>query len=802
MMKVLVSVVLIAVVVCAAATLNSSNALATANPLETPITPGELVITGTDGKPAGACPLKHTDVDAQIIGFCARVNVVQEFFNPTKEKIEAVYTFPLPEDAAVDRMEMTVGKRTIVGEIHRREEAREIYEAAKEAGHVASLLDQERPNIFTQSVANIMPGEKVEITISYTQLLKYEDSTYEFVFPMVVGPRFIPGIPTACSGTGREPDTDQVPDASKITAPITPKGTRAGHDISVRVEIDAGIPIAKAWSESHEVDCEFPDQSSSIVTLKDQSVIPNKDFVLKYDVAGDQITSGLITSAPTGNGGFFALIMQPPKSPKPQSITPKEMVFVIDTSGSQQGEPLAKSKETMIHCIRNMNPGDTFNMISFSSDVKKLFDTPQPFNSTNEQSALRYLDECNATGGTMMLPAVKTALDASPDSNRLRVVVFFTDGYIGNDFEVIDYIQKHSGNARMFPFGIGSSVNRFLIEKMAEAGRGAAQVVLLNSDSKGIAEKFYERIHNPLLTDISVDWNGLPIQVDEVYPKAIPDLFGSTPLVMKGRYTGPASGEIIVHGRVNGRAWSQAITVTLPAEQLDNDGIIPIWARAKVDDLMSQDWIGAQTGNPMPDVKEAITDVALDYNLVTQYTSFVAVEKMVVTFGGTPRTVAVPVEMPEGVSYEGVLGKSECDSIVGQAANAKCCYFACAPSPANGSYSRLEEKAATKSDAKTPGNHLNTLLTDLIAKYKKSGKSSGLSIPGKLIVKNGKVEVMIWVKSCEHLTKLKKLGLSGNTWAVKDKILLGWLPIGKLEAAALLNGVTRIAPPDYSSNAL
>ncbi len=254
--------------------INSPGPTVAADPRETPISPGELIIMKPEGGIAGACPLKHTDVQAEISGFIARVNVVQQFHNPTDEKIEAVYTFPLPQNSAVDYMEMKVGDRTIVGEIHRRELAREIYEAAKEAGHVASLLDQERPNVFTQSVANIMPGEQVTITISYTQLLKYEDGEYQFVFPMVVGPRFIPGQSTGDGGT------DEVPDASRINPPITPEGTRAGHDISLAVNINAGVRMYACHSPTHDVDSAFGDVGVGTITLKNNKTIPNKDFVL------------------------------------------------------------------------------------------------------------------------------------------------------------------------------------------------------------------------------------------------------------------------------------------------------------------------------------------------------------------------------------------------------------------------------------------------------------------------------------------------------------------------------------------
>jgi Ca-activated chloride channel family protein len=773
--------------------------VASTDPMQTPRTPGELQIVTKDGKPAGACPLKHTDVDAQISGFFARVNVTQEFYNPTEDNIEAIYTFPLPDDSAVDRMEMKVGSRTITGKIYKREEAKEVYEAAKQAGHVAGLLDQERPNIFTQSVANIMPGEKVIIKISYTQVLKYEAGKYDFVFPMVVGPRYIPGEPSGKEGTGWAEDTDEVPDASRITPPVTPEGTRAGHDISVSVDIDAGIPVYSAKCLSHDVDCDFPNRNSVKVTLKDKQTIPNKDFVLSYSVAGADVQSGIITSAPNGKGGFFTLIMQPPASPKPKNITPKEMIFVIDTSGSQMGEPLAKSKETMLQCIRNVNPGDTFNMISFSNGVRQLFDTPQPYTRENEEASLDYLKECEAGGGTEMMPAIKAALEPDSDPERLRIVVFFTDGYIGNDFQIIDYIQKNLGDARIFSFGIGSGVNRFLIEKMAAEGRGASEVVLLNSNSEEVAKKFYDRIRNPLLTDITIDWNGLPIASDEVYPKRIPDLFSAQPLVLNGRYTGGASGDIIVHAKVNGKPWTKKLHVTLPKSEPENDSLLSIWARAKVDDLSSRDWLGAQTGKVDASIKDQIVDLALEYNLMTQYTSFVAVEETV-TADGKPKTVVVPVEMPEGVSYEGVFGNAAY-------AGSPCVLGRCVKMiPQTVGVSLTESRQLVACDAgkadssKIEVTKLDKSLLSLIDDYNKLGISGVKPIPGKLKVKDGCVEVEIEVKSVpkDALDQLKKLGLKQPKWTKKNKTITGWAPIEKLTDIAKIEFVTQISPPAYS----
>lgn len=283
----LLSVVIAAFAVAVVAALfRSSTRIASAQGRETS---GSLQAVDSSGKPKGACPLKHTDVKAEISGFLSRVNVTQEFENNFDEKIEAVYTFPLPQDAAVDDMTMTVGDRTVRGKILRREEAQAVYEAAKTNGQTASLLDQERPNIFTQSVANILPGEQIRITISYVEALKYEDGSYEFVFPMVVGPRYVPGHPVSAKGNGFAPNTDRVPDASRITPLPPPEGMRAGHDISLDISLDAGVSIDALASKTHDLDIERADDHRAHLRLKDLATIPNKDFILRYDVAGQKM---------------------------------------------------------------------------------------------------------------------------------------------------------------------------------------------------------------------------------------------------------------------------------------------------------------------------------------------------------------------------------------------------------------------------------------------------------------------------------------------------------------------------------
>jgi Ca-activated chloride channel family protein len=613
-------------------------------------TAGSLQALDSTGKQRGFCPLRHTAVRAEVTGFLARVNVTQEFENTFADKIEAVYIFPLPQSAAVDSMTLQVGGRTVKGKIMRREQAQAVYEAARSAGQVASLLDQERPNIFTQSVANIMPGERVTVTISYVETLKYEGGTYEFSFPTVVGPRYIPGTPRQQNAAG----TDRVPDAARVAPPVMPKDTRAGHDISIEVSLDAGLPVEGLKSDSHQVEIERATSSRARVRLKDLSAIPNKDFVLRYGVAGRKIGDALLTHRDS-RGGYFTLILQPPDRITVEDVTPKELVFVLDTSGSMEGFPIEKAKETMKLALEGLYPQDTFNIITFAGDTHILFDEPVPATSENLEKANSFLESRSGGGGTEMMKAIKAALDPSDARGNVRIVCFMTDGYVGNEMEIISEVQKHP-NARVFSFGIGGAVNRFLLDQMAEHGRGEVEYVSLQDDGSAAARRFHERVRNPLLTDITIDWGGLPVA--DVYPKTIPDLFGVKPVVLTGRFTGAGRGTVRLKGRMGGNAFERDIAVTLPESQTEHDVLATLWARRRVEDFMSQDYTGAQRGQMRDDLREAVTNLGLEYGLMTQFTSFVAVEEMTLTDGGEPRRIEVPVELPEGMAEQSPLNQS------------------------------------------------------------------------------------------------------------------------------------------------
>ncbi len=767
--------------------------------------PGSLKILDAKGQPTGECPLKHTDVKAEVSGFLSSVTVTQQFHNPSKDKIEAVYIFPLPQDAAVYDMEMRVGSRTIRGLIKPRDEARRIYEQAREQGHVASLLDQERPNIFTQSVANIEPGAAVEITIRYSEVLPYKDGFFSFVFPMVVGPRYIPGQPTGQQGTGWSPDTDRVPDGSRITPPVAEKGTRAGHDISVQVQLDAGCPILDLRSDLHEVDMER-EGSSARVSLADKATIPNRDFILRYSVAGQSVQDAFLTHAQKGRG-HFVLILQPPLRPKASDISPKELVFVVDTSGSMSGAPLEKCKETMEMCLAGVNPQDTFNVITFSGDTHLLFDQPVPATAQNIAKARDFLDGARGGGGTEMMKAVEAALAPSKSaSNAIRIVTFMTDGYVGNDMEILDAIQKHSG-ARVFPFGIGQSVNRFLLDGMAAAGRGEVEYVTLNDRGEGAARRFFERVRNPVLTDVSVDWGNLA--VEEIMPRRIPDLFSSKPVVVSGRFVQPGQGQVILRGRLGGKPWERAVQVRLPQDEAAHAVVDQLWARAKVQDLMNQDWLGVQRGQPQGQLKDQITRIGVDYRIMTQFTSFVAVEEMVVTEGGRPRTVAVPVEMPEGVSHEGVFGEESSFKTNAASGGTINRMMPAGPAPAPMVQGRTEaysRRDASEYDAAAPSpqdsreakvaGRMHPSLAAARVEAGTKGWTASFEKDG-VKVEGGRVQVWIWLHKdldAGLRRKLEALGVRLQAEAGSGRMIVASLPLQKLEEIALLEGVRYVDP--------
>ena len=606
-----------------------------------------------------AFPLKHTEVQAKVAGNISRVEVTQTFENPFTTTLEAVYIFPLPDEAAVDDMLIRIGDRTIKGSIKKREEAQQIYEQAKQQGRTAGLLEQERDNIFTQSLANIKPGEQIDVIIRYSDSLKFEGGNYEFVFPMVVGPRYIPGTTieenaigggSAAAPMTLNQDTDLVPDASRLNAPILPSGTRSRHDINVTVEIDAGVEIRDVRSPSHQIQVIHQEKIVQ-VKLAGGDTIPNKDLILRYQVAGDRTQTTVLTQADE-KGGHFALYLIPAIKYSPDVIVPKDVVFLIDTSGSQMGAPLMQCQELMRRFINGLNPNDTFSIIDFANTTQQLSPVPLPNTPQNRSRAIQYINQLDADGGTELLRGIRAVLNFPvTDPGRVRSIVLLTDGYIGNENQILAEVQQHlkPGN-RLYSFGAGSSVNRFLLNRIAELGRGISRIIREDEPTDEVVEKFFRQINNPVLANINLQWEG-DGESPVIYPSIPPDLFAEQPLVLFGRKQDCHAGKLHVTGVAAGGTRYQQ-TFNLNFQEKGNPAIAQLWGRSRIKDLMNRMVSGdTKTG------VEAVTDTALTYQLLSQYTAFVAVSDDVrVNPNETSVSVQVPVEMPQDVSYEGIYG--------------------------------------------------------------------------------------------------------------------------------------------------
>jgi Ca-activated chloride channel homolog len=556
-------------------------------------------------------PLKHTDVKAQLSVAIGSVTVTQQYHNPYGSKIEAVYVFPLPDDAGIRDFVMQIGERKIRGIIREREEAKRIYLEARRQGHVASLLTQDRPNIFTQAVANIEPGKQIDVQITYFHTLRYVAGTFEFVFPMVVGPRYKPGV-----------NVEYLAPNEISTA-----------DIALEVNIDAGGPIEEIASPTHVIKVD-----GTRVTLSPNDRIPNRDFILRYRLVGRQIRTSFAAT-----DGYFTLMVHPPEKLADVPLPPREMIFVIDCSGSMTGHPLDIAKRALVRCLKRLEPGDTFQIIQFS-DRYAMFETaPVAATPENVTRGVRYAEALAPGGGTEMQQVVRVALQMPVASGRFRLVAFMTDGFIGNDREVIAFARANLGSARIFSFGVGSSVNRYLLEGLARVGRGVSTFVTLDESTEKAADELLQRLEHPALTDLRIDWGALA--ATEIHPQPPPDLFVGRPVILTGRFKGQGPAKI----RITGRAGEQPFELAMDVEPTMRHPALPtIWARAKIASLYD-----TVIGSSDPrEVQDEIRRTALQYGLMSDWTAFVAVDSMSRTEGKSGTTVVQPVPVPSGVPYD------------------------------------------------------------------------------------------------------------------------------------------------------
>lgn len=598
--------------------------------------PGALVVDRGDGNPV-AMPLEHTKVSIEVSAFVARATIEQTFRNPFEDPVEATYTFPLGDRAAVDDFEMIVGDRVVRGEIRRREDARQEYERARGEGVQAALLEQERPNLFTQSVANLLPGEPIVVRLRTVETLTYERGAYRLTFPLVVGPRYVPG--GGC-----------VLDAGRVSPPVLKPGTRSGHDVEIAASIEAGVPIGTVESPSHRIRVDRRGSGRASVALIDEDTIPNKDFLLRWSVASETPAVGVLAHR-DGVDGFFTLLVQPKAEVSAVEAAPKEITFVVDTSGSMNGVPIEASKRFIQQALRELGPKDTFNLIRFAGDNSVFSKDPRPNSRADVEEALAWLSELRGGGGTELLAAMRAAFARPADPNRLRTVIFATDGYVGNESEILGAIGAVLGDARIFCVGIGSSVNHHLLDRMADLGRGAYVFVRPDEKADDALAAFRGWVTRPYMTDLELDWGALPIA--DVMPARPRDLFSGQTLTVVGRYLGAASGDVVVRGKLGGVRWERRLRVELPERAETHEALGSLWARRRVEGLM------LESPGAVPDsVRAEVTALALEHHILTAYTSFLAVDSTrVANPGGSSTTVRQALPMPDGVSFEGVFGK-------------------------------------------------------------------------------------------------------------------------------------------------
>jgi Ca-activated chloride channel family protein len=582
-------------------------------------------------------PLKATEARVRIAGVTADVTIVQTYSNEGQRALEAIYVFPASNRAAVYAMRMTVGERVIDAEIMERAKAREAFDQARASGRTASLLEQQRPNVFQMHVANILPGDLIRVELKYTEVLEPQEGLYEFVYPAVVGPRY--------SGT---PEAGAPEAARWVHNPYLHAGEPPPYRFGLAVELLSAIPIARLESPSHAVDVEYTGKSQARVRIQDDPRSGTRDFVLRYGLAGGQIQSGVLLHRGR-DANHFLLLMEPPARVAADSVLPREYIFILDVSGSMNGFPLAVSKALMSEVIGALGSRDFMNVLLFAGGSAVLSEAGSlPATEENKARALSWIRSQRGGGGTELMPALERALRLPRTEGVSRIVVVATDGYVSVEPQAFELIRHRLGEANLFAFGIGSSVNRHIIEGMARAGRGEPFVLLDEHEARRQAARFREYIRNPVLTDIRISFRGF--QARDVEPLCVPDLFALRPVMLLGRFDGAPSGEVVIRGRTAHGPWERVIPVSDAAASSDIGALGLLWARHRIMRLSDLNLLRPDDAR----VKE-VTTLGLTYGLMTRYTSFVAADK-VKRGDGRLVTVKQPLPLPEGVSDLAVGG--------------------------------------------------------------------------------------------------------------------------------------------------
>ncbi|MBP6977002.1 MAG: TonB family protein [Bacteroidales bacterium] len=572
-------------------------------------------------------PLKSTSAEVQIAGVIADVRVTQVYKNEGQKALEAIYVFPASTRAAVYALKMTIGERTIVATIEERQKAREDYDQARQEGKTTSLLEEQRPNVFQMNVANILPGDVISVEMSYTELLIPEKGIYEFVYPTAAGPRYTNSL----SG-----------DAAWNANLYTYEGEKPLYTFDIHVGLTSPTPIKDLRSTLHLIQTRYTGNRSVEVDLADnEHQGGNRDFILQYRLSGDKLESGVLLSE--GDENFFLAMIQPPRMITPDMIPPREYIFIVDVSGSMYGYPIDISKKLLKDLIGSLRPADRFNVILFAGDSRLLSDRSLPATSENIGKALRMIGDQNGSGGTEILPALEKALSLETDNEYARTFIIATDGYVSVETEVFQLIRENLGKASFFPFGIGTSVNRYIIEGIAHVGQGKAFIATDATEAGYMAERFREYVQHPVLSHIQMNFDGFDVY--DVEPVSIPDVFSERPVIVFGKWKGDPTGTIRLTGSAGNTCYRQTIEVNSDGLSRKNEGLKYLWARERIRILDDFAGLGEESS-----LQTRITELGLRYSLLTRYTSFIAIDSRVRNAGGEQITVRQPLPLPEGVS--------------------------------------------------------------------------------------------------------------------------------------------------------
>jgi Ca-activated chloride channel family protein len=636
---------------------------------------GHLLLHNVGSSPQAALTTE-TRVHFDISGLVAVVELEQTFINTTTQWAEGVYGFPLPDTAAVRYMEMTVGERRVVGKVRERQEARKRYEKAKQAGKKASLVEQQRPNLFTSRIANIAPGERVTVKLEYVQPVEYRSGEFSLRFPMTITPRYIPGeLMKADAETAQTQQidpvqgwgmpTDQVADANLITPYLSrpqDSGVSVLHPAVVTASLDMGLPLAEVASLYHRVQLQRDEQRYSVELVGGVTEM-DRDFVLQWrPVVGSEPKVALFTEEVDDH--YYGLLMVLPPAAQDTGVEiPREVIFVIDTSGSMGGVAIDQAKLSVSKALQRLQSDDYFNVIEFNSTHRKLYQRPMRATRHYVQRAQEFVRQLQASGGTEMMPALREALrrpvseswDDAMDEERLRQIVFITDGAVGNEAALYGEIASRLGDSRLFTVGIGSAPNSWFMRKAADIGRGTHTHIGTTQEVGEKMDRLLSQLQQPALIDIAVSWQNSV----ESWPEFVPDLYAQEPVILAVRFSDvPPKGELVVTGTRAGQPWKQVISLpgsyagasedngtTKHTDTSQHEGVASLWARRKIEGLLDQKVLGAD-----PDaIKAAVLDVALTHQLLSPYTSFVAIEEIVARADASGlHRAAVPNSPPHG----------------------------------------------------------------------------------------------------------------------------------------------------------